>query len=194
MHVLGKRRMMVVVTMAVLLLAVAAWIGSGANFSKTEAASANNTFSAGFVDITADGLGFTVGPMAPGGEGIGTATVENSGNIEGHFYLTVADLLESAGVDPNGVAAGRDLSDVLEVYVTGWGAGAVEEGPYTLPALASGASEFDCGVLAAGDTGTVTVRAAFPDGNAGGGRGADNGLMNAVSTVKLDWTVVSTGN
>jgi hypothetical protein len=35
--------------------------------------------------------------------------VHNAGNVEGHFYLTVTDLLETAGVDPNGAAAGRDL-------------------------------------------------------------------------------------
>jgi hypothetical protein len=127
--------------------------------------------------------------------------VHNAGNVEGHFYLTVTNLLQTAGVDPNGVAASRNLSEVLEVYVTGWGPGAVEEGPYTLPDLASGTAEFDCGILAANDfaaggadEGTITVRAVFPDGDVLGGRGADNGLMNAVSTVKLNWTVVSTGN
>lgn len=192
MSVLGMRRTMIVVTLAVVLLAVGAWIGSGANFSKTEAAAANNTFSAGFVDITANGLGFTVGPMAPGGEASGTATVDNSGNVEGRFYLTVTDLLETAGADPAAVETPGVLSEVLEIYVTPFGAGA-EQGPYTLPDLASGSDEFDCGILAAGATGTITVRAVFPDGNAGGGRGADNGYQNATSTVKLNWTVVSTG-
>jgi hypothetical protein len=36
MKVLGKRRSMIIVTLAVLLLAVGVVIGSGANFSKTE--------------------------------------------------------------------------------------------------------------------------------------------------------------
>lgn len=197
----GQRRMQLLVTAAVLLLAAGVVVGSGANFSTTRAAAADNVFAAGFVDLTPIGAAFTIGPLAPGGEGSGTVTVENAGNVEGRFYLTGVDLDEFEGTDVNGVAAGEVLSTVLEIYVRDFN-GNWSTNPVSLADLGDGTVEIDCGVLPANDgeaadtsdQGTVTVRAVFPDGDSGGTRGADNGLMNAISYLDLEWTVVSTGN
>ncbi len=61
----GQRRMQLLVTAAVLLLAAGVVVGSGANFS-TSAASPGNTFTAGYVALTPDGA-LSFGPLAPSG-------------------------------------------------------------------------------------------------------------------------------
>ena len=58
----GQRRMQLLATAAVLLLAVGVVVGSGANFS-TSAASAGNTFTAGYVGLSPNGT-LSFGPLA----------------------------------------------------------------------------------------------------------------------------------
>lgn len=185
MKVLGTRRTMVVVTMAVVLLAVAAWVGSGANFSAS-APSIGNTFSAGYVEATDGGGVMTVGPMAPGHSYSGTLGVQNTGNLSGDYYLTldnVTDIVLGSG--------GESLADQVDVTVTDF-AGTVQ-----YSGKLSAMTEVACGALdefgGATDSGSVTITVTLPDSDAPPAttRGSDNAYMNTRFSADFLWTVVS---
>ncbi len=105
---LGQRRFQVLVTMALLLLAVSVVIGSGANFTATSA-NPGNVFTAGALSIgnfKSDGStpnggslieNLTASNMKPTDSISGTAVIKNTGTVSGTFTLTGALV---AGYDP----------------------------------------------------------------------------------------------
>jgi hypothetical protein len=184
----GQRRTMVLVAAAVVLLASGVIYGSGANFS-TSAASADNVFTAGIVDVTPDDtMVLDLGPMAPGNTYDGQVAVENSGNVDGNFYLAATDIRNflSDGV----TGTGTDLASRLEVQITPWGAPASAWVPLT--SLDDAGKDLFCGSLTVGESGTVDVLVRFVNGDTGGSRGADNAYQDLVTKAKLNWIVVST--
>jgi hypothetical protein len=184
MKVLGKRRSMIIVTAAVLLLAVGAWVGSGANFSKS-AASANNTFTAGYVDLTPSGPIMSLDKMAPGHEYEGVIGVTNAGDVDGRFYLKVTGFTDTiSGYYPGSAS----LSEVLRLRIED-GTGNVLLAEDTLTNLIASGAEADCGVLIPADATSATVVARFPDGS--GPRGADNKYQKNAIHIEFEWVVVS---
>ena len=85
----GQRRLQVLLTLAVLLLAVSVVIGSGANFT-SQSANAGNIFTAGNLSHSNNKSGaiLTADKMKPGDMAPGTVVITNDGDIAGAFTLT----------------------------------------------------------------------------------------------------------
>jgi len=92
----GQRRMQVLLTLAVLLLAASVVIGSGANFT-SQSANPSNTFTAGNLkhsnsrDTAAI---LTADKMKPGDKAPGTVTITNDGDIAGTFVLSNTSVVD----------------------------------------------------------------------------------------------------
>jgi len=111
----GNRRMMVLATLAVLVLAAAALIASSASFT---AASANpgNLFTAGTLTMSNDkdtALIVTASNMKPGDTVSGQVTLSNTGSVPGTFTLTKA----LVGTDTAGF--GGELRLTIQEYTDG---------------------------------------------------------------------------
>jgi hypothetical protein len=182
----GKRRTQLLVTAAVLLLAAGVVVGSGANFSTT-AASAGNTFTAGYVALTPSGT-LSFGPLAPSAGPdpavSGEIGVQNTGNVRGIFYLDI-EIAAADGTNPNG----GFLHDVLRVRVYDFAGAQVYDG------LLSGMTEFRCGTLDPGGADAVTVEPYFLDSDGDPDdpleRGSENQYQESVAAATANWTVVS---
>jgi spore coat-associated protein N len=86
----GQRRMQVLLTLAVLLLAASVVIGSGASFT-AQKANAGNIFTAGALTMTNDkdpGVVVTLLNMKPGNSISGDVKLENTGTLPGAFTLS----------------------------------------------------------------------------------------------------------
>ena len=92
----GNRRMMVMLTLAILVLAAAALIASSASFTATSA-NPNNTFTAGSLYISNEDTGgnsrdgvqvlnLMASGMKPGDVVTGTAVIGNSGELQRHVH------------------------------------------------------------------------------------------------------------
>ncbi|MEI6726403.1 MAG: hypothetical protein WCN81_09300 [Actinomycetes bacterium] len=185
----GQRRMQVLLTLAVLLLAVSVVIGSGANFTATSANPAN-VFSAGNLAQTNSKTGaaiLTAALMKPGDTATGTVTITNSGNIPGRFSLSTSNLVDTAG------ANGGKLSAVLTLKITD-GTNTVYTGPINAVGTVQLPNTFLPSVFpwpaAAAHTYTFTVT--FPDGGTPGtATTGDNAYKGSSMTMQFDWTAVS---
>src|SRR5665647_3362805 len=84
----GQRRMQVLLTLAVLLLAASVVIGSGASFTSTSA-NPGNIFTAGNLKHTSTGEAMTVSKLKPDDKWVtaGTVTVTNTGDVDGACLL-----------------------------------------------------------------------------------------------------------
>jgi hypothetical protein len=92
----GQRRMQVLLTLAVLLLAVSVVIGSGANFT-SQSANPSNTFTAGnltHLNSKNSAALFTITKMKPGDIVSGTVDITNTGDIPGTFTLTNSNVVD----------------------------------------------------------------------------------------------------
>ena len=94
----GNRRMMVLLTLAILVLAATALVASSASFTATSA-NPGNVFTAGALTISnkdtaglsREGttvLNLTAAAMKPSDTVSGTAVIKNTGSIAGTFKLT----------------------------------------------------------------------------------------------------------
>jgi len=95
----GQRRMQVLLTLAVLLLAASVVIGSGANFT-SESANPNNTFTAGNLKHTNGKVGaaiLTADKMKPGQTVTGSVVITNDGDMPGTFTLTNSNVSDVFG-------------------------------------------------------------------------------------------------
>ena len=98
----GQRRMQVLLTLAVLLLAASVVIGSGASFT-SQSANTGNVFTAGNLSMSNDLNGdpivqFVTPKMRPGDSVNGTVTLSNTGDVPGAFSLTKSAVTGSAGL------------------------------------------------------------------------------------------------
>jgi spore coat-associated protein N len=108
----GQRRMQVLLTLAVLLLAVSVVIGSGASFT-AQKANAGNIFTAGNLAMSDSIAGpivhFNTPVMRPGDISTGTVTISNTGDVPGAFTLT-----KSALTGTGSAALGAKLDLVIQ--------------------------------------------------------------------------------
>jgi spore coat-associated protein N len=126
--VLGKRRTTVIVTLAVLLLATAVVIGSGASFTSQSTNPANTFSAAGFrIWNQHDGTAvFNVTKMKPDDTSTQSWWVELQGDADGAIAVTVDNIVPVAS--PNG----GNLADRLNVKITDTATTAVVyDGPLT---------------------------------------------------------------
>lgn len=182
----GNRRMMVLLTLAVLVLAATALIASSASFTSTSA-NVGNVFTTGSLSVSSGTLQFTTGKMMPGDSRTGTVAVTaNSDGGSSTLYLQatkVDDTLTGVG--------GVKLSSKLHVYITD-SAAPVWDGVVDSASLRNGVA------IATGFTGSLSktygFRMEFVDGDLGAtlaDKGADNAYQNCSTTVDFKWVAVT---
>lgn len=180
----GRRRTMVLVTMAVVVLAAALAIGSAASFTASSA-NPGNVFTAGALSIgnykadwATDNEGQTLvglvnaDNMAPGDTVTGSAYIENTGTVSGTFSLS--------GQVTAGDAA---FAHYLRLTVKMDGTTIVNDQPLDTAIT----TPVSLGSWDAGDQHEFTFEVTFPDG----GAGADNAYMGKSCTLGVAWNAVS---
>ncbi len=177
----GQRRFQVLASLGAVALAVSVVVASGASFT-ARSANATNVFSSGTLAMsnTPSGMSATITNMVPGDFHDGTVVIENTGDVQGHFYLEAANV----------TADTKAIAEYLDVTITD-GATVVYDGKL------AGLQQEDLGLWAAGDSHTYSFHVSFPDAgrsagvNGAGGVGLDNQYMGATTTVDFNWTAVS---
>ena len=177
----GQRRFQVLAALGAVALAVSVVVASGASFT-AHSANATNVFSNGTLAMgnTPSGMSATITNMVPGDFHDGSVTIENTGDVQGHFYLEAVNVT----ADTQAIAEYLDLT-IMD------GTAVVYDGK--LSAL----PQEDLGLWAAGDSHTYSFHVSFPDAgravgvNGAGGVGMDNQYMGASTTVDFNWTAVS---
>ena len=177
----GQRRFQVLAALGAVALAVSVVVASGASFT-AHSANATNVFSNGTLAMgnTPSGMSATITNMVPGDFHDGSVTIENTGDVQGHFYLEAANV----------TADTKAIAEYLDVTITD-GATVVYDGKL------AGLQQEDLGLWAAGDSHTYSFHVSFPDAgrsagvNGAGGVGLDNQYMGATTTVDFNWTAVS---
>jgi hypothetical protein len=180
---IGKRRVMVIATLAILVLAAAALVASSASFTATSANPAN-VFTAGSLSLSGAGITFDTGVMMPGMSRVGHATVKNDGSGDADFYLKVTNITNKhAGTNT------ADLSDTLYLVVIN---DAVPGTPVYDGKLKDFTMEKLAGTFAADASKAYTFTMTFPDTDKNlSSRGSDNKYQGAESDVTFDWVAVS---
>lgn len=181
----GQRRMQVLLTLAVLLLAVSVVIGSGANFT-SQSANLSNTFTAGnlsHVNSKNNAAIFTVTKMKPNDMAPGTVAITNDGDIAGDFTLTNSNVTNpvlpalSALLTVKIYETTTTVPTVAKHQIYGGLGGAVIG---VDPALA-------LGTFAAGESRTYDFEVTFPNGLPA----HDNPYKKASMSVEYNWTSTS---
>lgn len=172
---LGQRRFQVLVTMALLLLAVSVVIGSGANFTATSA-NAGNVFTAGTLSMSNDkapGAILTASLMRPGDSATGTVTLSNTGDVPGQFSFT-----KTMVADANGLGGTLDLL--------------IKENTTTIYTgkLSSAMGTIALGTWQPTATHTYTFTVSWPN-NSPASDAADTALMGKTCTYRFDWTAIA---
>jgi hypothetical protein len=173
---LGKRRFQALATMAGVVIAISVVVGSGASFT-AQTANAGNLFSSGPLAMsnTPAGMSATFSGMVPGDSHDGTVVIQNTGSVQGHFYLEPVVITG----DSKGFAA------QLQLHITD-GATVVYDGPL------SGLVQKDLGTWKKGESHTYNFTVSFPDQlRDANGLGLDNAFMGATTTAAFNWTAVS---
>jgi len=185
---LGNRRMMVLLTLAILVLAATALVASSASFTATSA-NPGNMFTAGSLSIdnskgngAAESAILTATNMKPGDPATtGTVAIKNTGTVSGAFTLTKS----LVGADT--VAFGTELQMTVQEYTDNTYATPVT-GPALYTGAASGAiSAVSLGTWAPNATHYYKVSVNWP---AVGG-GPDNNYMGASVTYRFQWDATS---
>lgn len=175
----GQRRMQVLLTLAVLLLAASVVIGSGASFTSTSA-NPGNIFTAGNLKHTSTGAVMTVSKLKPDDVWVdaGSVTVTNTGDIDGAFSLSTSALVDTPG---SGLG---ELSDVLQLRVMK-GTTEVYNGPISAVGTAA------AGTILSGAPAIYDFEVMFPDGDGAGPAGADNAYKASKISITFDWEAVN---
>jgi hypothetical protein len=183
----GNRRMMVLLTLAILVLAAAALVASSASFT-AQSANPGNIFTSGKLALTtnpADSskVTFSTGydKLAPGHSVSGTVTVSNTGNVDGLFSLKGAVAAHTGDAT---------FPDNLLLTVQENGVNLVTNQPLsTALSIAALQTSGGSAVWAGGATSTYKFTVTFKDnGEDGSGVGLDNKYMTTPSTVTYDLT------
>jgi len=167
----GQRRMQVLLTLAVLLLAVSVVIGSGANFTATSA-NASNIFSTGTLSMsnTPTGMSVTVSKMIPDQTTSGTVIIKNTGDVSGTFYLEPVTITGET----------KSFASKLHLVINDG-----SEDIYT--GTLGGLTQKNLGVWVPNAQKTFTFTVSFPNTTAGG----ENAYMGATATAAFDWTATT---
>ena len=185
----GQRRMQVLLTLAVLLLAASVVIGSGANFTATSANS-RNLFTAGNLTMSnsnKNALILAAGPMMPSDSTDGKVTVGNTGDGSADFWLTMGAPVNVINLPGTAALSGALHLNIVE---TATPANVIYDGPLS----AFPAAGKNCGPFAAGASTQYTFTVTFPDSDFGSSpatRGSDNKYKNCSTKVEFDWEAVS---
>ncbi len=177
----------VLAAIAVLMIAAAVAVGSGANFNSTSA-NPSNVFTAGTIAHSNSKAGaaiLTAANIVPGNSATGTVDIKNTGSATGVFTLShtaAVDTPTSPGLSKKLTMTVQDLGDpacvsscpaVVSVYT-----GLMSAMPLTIPV----------GSFPAGATHRYQFTMNFPDA---GINGADNAYQGASTTVEYDWSSTS---
>ena len=184
----GNRRMMVLLTLAILVLAAAALVASSASFTATSA-NPDNTFTAGALsisneDINGDSreglcvLDLTADAMKPGDVVTGTAVIGNSGSLDGAFTLSKSITSNTVGLD------GGNLANKLDLVISENG---TEVWSGKLGATAG--IPVDLRTWAGGESHEYLFTVTFPNDEAASG--VDNDFMGAEVTARFQWDAVT---
>jgi spore coat-associated protein N len=191
---IGKRRMMVLLTLTVLVLAAAALIASSASFTATSA-NPGNVFTAGSLSIgnfrsdgTTDNTGQVVASlsmsgMKPGDSTTGTEVIKNTGTLPGAF--TLSGVMDTSAANYLAAFAGYLTLTVTEDGVTLVNAQPLSSAlttAITLDTVAAGHNS----VFAPAETHTYVFTVKFPNGAAG----VENAYMGKSATINLTWSAV----
>jgi spore coat-associated protein N len=180
----GKRKLIIVggMIVAILVLASAFLVGSGAVFTSTSA-NPSNVFTAGVLTHTnsKDAAAIlTASLMKPGDVKTGTVIIQNTGDLSGDFTLAVVKTADVAGTN----AGAGHLYNVLKLKVED-GATVVYNGnlkDFTSAAL---------GTWAPSASHTFNFTVTFPEGGTPGSNiTGDNIYQGSTTTVEFDWTAV----
>jgi spore coat-associated protein N len=177
-----RRLLMGGALIAMLIIASAFLVGSGAIFTSTSV-NAQNIFTAGILthgNDKAPNAILTAGPMKPGDVASGQVTISNTGNLDGVFTLAMATKTDTT-------IAGHDghLLDALQLKIVDNLGNEYYNGD--LNAFASGTS---VGTIAAHDALTYTFTVTFPDS----GTDSDNQYQGSVAEVDFTWTATETAS
>ena len=177
----GQRRFQVLATLTGVIMAVAVVVGSGASFT-AQSANADNVFSTGTLAMenTPDGMSATITNMVPGDWRDASVKIQNTGDVQGHFFLEPVYVTENT----------QKIADYLDLVIKD-GDAVVYKGKLSeLP-------QEDLGVWKADEAHNYTFMVSFPDAGreasvkGAGGVGIDNQYMGATTTVDFNWTAVS---
>jgi spore coat-associated protein N len=177
----GNRRMMVLLTLAILVLAATALVASSASFTASSA-NAGNIFTAGSLGISnvtgkaPSAVILSTGNMRPGDIVEGTVTLSNTGNVPGGFTLTKSALTGNAAL-----AAKLGLV-IQEIDVaTGANIGAAKYNNKLDGAI----SALSLGTWAGGETHKYKFTVTWP--NSPRDDAGDTALMGASSSYDFTW-------
>jgi hypothetical protein len=182
---IGKRRVMVIATLAILVLAAAALVASSASFT-AQSTNLNNTFTAGTMTMGNDHAGaiMTVGPMFPGKSYTGTVKITNQSTSP-----ALVNLKMTSFADPITGTLGAKLSNTLQLHIEDEVGTLVYDGALNAfpPAGKS------CGpAFAANGFHTYTFTVSFPDSDLVTGiAGSDNEYQGCQTTCDFLWTAVN---
>lgn len=177
----GNRRMMVMLTLAILVLTAAALIASSASFT-AQSANVTNTFATGNLTVSGPTVSFS-GKLWPGHSLDGTSgvTVTADGGTA-QLWLKVTGYPVSPGVADKLTLEVLDASGSSSLIgplpVTG---AQLADGVQVATGLSSGAQSY-------------TFRVNFPDGDTGAtlaDKGADDPYKNTTADISFQWVAVS---
>lgn len=184
-RLLRKRRrtwLLLVIPLALLGVAAATVIGSGAVFTSSSANPAN-VFTAGVLSHHNDKAGtaiLTASLMKPGDTVDGQVTITNTGDLAGDFTITTSNLADTPGFN------GGKLSDVLQLTIVDKESGATL---YSGPIKSVGT--VSAGTYSPAESHTYVFTVSFPDsGTPGGPTSGDNRYQGSSMTIDFDWTAV----
>ncbi len=186
----GRRRVQVMLTLGVLMLATAVIIGSAASFTSTSV-NIGNLVTAGNLthdNSKANSFFLDAKKMWPGETRDGSVTLTNTGDASARFYLTITGIRDA---QPGPGTA--SLSTALELRVVNETTGVdVYSGLLTDFPKDGIDSAQDAGVLAPGAPTTYRFSVTFPDSDEGlTTKGSDNKYKNSRTEVDFSWEAIS---
>ena len=179
----GNRRMMVLLTLAILVLAAAALIASSASFTATSA-NIGNMFTAGTLELSNDSTLLPVSNIMPDDvwHPVGSVTVGNTGGKVGALTMTTSEPAGSSG------RRRRSVRGPPDPHHPGVRTGFVI---YTGDIERCGRTGHGQRHAPRGTPGRTRSRSLFPNGDGAGPAGADNAYRLSSTEIDFDWEIVN---
>ncbi|HTX70940.1 MAG TPA: hypothetical protein VMH50_17580 [Thermoleophilia bacterium] len=181
---IGKRRVMVIATLAILVLAAVALVASSASFTSTSA-NVGNVFTAGNLTHSNTSTLLAVTGLKPDDKWIneGTVTLTNGGSLAGVFTMTSSNLTHADG--PNH----GDISTVLNLRIHRASDAA---GVYIYNGKINAIGSVAAGTIAGSGSETYTFEVQFPDGGKpASATGGDNAYKLSSMSIDFNWEAVT---